>query len=59
VHGEVQKVGRLFERIGAARDDDAGEAGLGGEQLVDAPGQAQPLVPPVATKRTRGASTAD
>ena len=41
--GEIQEVGRLFERVGSARDDDAGELGILREERIDAAGERQPL----------------
>ena len=41
--GQVKEERGLFERVGAAGDDDAGQLLVGGKQLVDALRQAQPL----------------
>ena len=40
---QVQEERRLLERVGAAGDDDAGQLLVGGEHLVDALRQAEPL----------------
>ena len=42
-HREVQEVGDLLERVGAARHDEAGEAGVAGEHRIGAPGEIEPL----------------
>ena len=42
--GEVEEVGELFERVGAAGDDDAREARVVLEQLVEALGEREPLI---------------
>ena len=41
--GQVQEERGFFERVGAARDDDAGELLVGGEDFVDALREAEPL----------------
>ena len=40
----MQEERRFLERVGAARDDDAGQLLVGGEDLVDPLGQAEPLL---------------
>ena len=40
----MQEKGGLFERVGAARHDDAGQRRVLGEQLVDAPREPKPLL---------------
>ena len=42
--GQMEEVRQLFERVGARRDDRAGQAGVVVEDLVDAPGQLHPLI---------------
>ena len=41
---QVEEVRQLLERVGPAGDDDAGDAGIVLEELVDALGERDPLV---------------
>ena len=51
---QVQEVGGLFERVGSARDDDAGELGVVCEEGIDAASEPEPLLEAEGAARSIG-----